>query len=150
MGVRKGVWAAGDCATAEPDACEKEEDLSLSVGTGGLVLSLIFGVVVFGLEALFSAVAAAARVDAEVLILSLTIAVDVGGGGGGEGDAGWLAVAMLLLSRQPQLSSAGCSYPALSPTLALPLFISDHLGRTTISGGQKTILPTLLAGRKIF
>lgn len=86
MGVRKGVWAAGDCATAEPDACEKEEDLSLSVGTDGLVLSLIFGVVVFGLEALFSAVAAAARADAEVLILSLTIAVDVGGG-----DAGWLA-----------------------------------------------------------
>lgn len=143
MGVRKGVWAAGDCATAELDACEKEEDLSLSVGTDGLVLSLIFGVVVFGLEALFSAVAAAARADAEVLILSLTIAVDVGG-------AGWLAVAMLLLSRQPQLSSAGCSYPALLPTLALPLFISDHLGRTTISGGQKTILPTLLAGRKIF
>lgn len=148
MGVRKGVWAAGDCATAEPDACEKEEDLSLSVGTDGLVLSLIFGVVVFGLEALFSAVAAAARADAEVLILSLTIAVDVGGGEGTL--AGWLAVAMLLLSRQPQLSSAGCSYPVLLPTLTLPLFISDHLGRTTISGGQKTILPTLLAGRKIF
>lgn len=76
MGVRRGVWTAGDGAAAEPDACEKEEDLSLSVGTDGLVLSLIFGVVVFGLEALFSAAAAAASVEAEVLILSLTIAVD--------------------------------------------------------------------------
>lgn len=80
MGVRRGVWTAGDGAAAEPDACVKEEDLSFSVGTDGLVLSLIFGVVVFGLEAFFPAAAAAASVEAEVFSLSLTIAVNGGAG----------------------------------------------------------------------
>lgn len=109
MGVRRGVWTAGNGAAAEPDACEKEEDLSLSVGTDGLVLSLIFGVVVFGLDAFFSAAAAAASVEAEVLSLSLTIETD------GGGERRLLAVVMLLLLILKCLISHSCRWgPAVT------------------------------------
>lgn len=141
MGVRRGVWIAGDSTAAEPDACEKEEDLSLSVGTVDLVLSLIFGVVVFGLEALFSAAAAAARVEAEVLILSLTIAIDWGGRGGGAGRRD-VVVVDIEISHQPQLSSSDCGYPA---PLANPCLCPTIWSEPRFLRAKKTILPTLLA-----
>lgn len=94
IGVRRGVCTAGDGAGADPDGCEKEEDFSFSVG---LVLSLIFGVVVFGLDVFFSAAAAAARVEAEVLSLSLTIELV-------EGGRRCDVVVDIEMSHQPQLS----------------------------------------------